>query len=127
MTKCTFHKYGHSGTIEAHDALCVLAVNIINEKIYIILWLWFVIIGVFTVLDIIYIILLFLVPPMRVMLLERKTKNMKGAADIIKKKANIGDWFVIHQLSKNMDEILFQDFMEKFSEKLKTEPPKKTA
>ena len=38
VTKCTFHKYGHSGTIQAHDAMCVLALNIINEKIYVTLW-----------------------------------------------------------------------------------------
>ena len=35
MTKCNFHKYGGSGTIEVIDALCVLSMNIINEKIYI--------------------------------------------------------------------------------------------
>merc|ERR1712209_308279 len=40
VSKCTFHKYGVSGTIEKHDALCVLPLNIINEKIYIFLWFW---------------------------------------------------------------------------------------
>ncbi len=33
LTKCTFYNYGSSGTIQAHDALCVLALNIINEKV----------------------------------------------------------------------------------------------
>ena len=33
VSKCTFHKYGVSGTIEKHDALCVLPLNIINEKV----------------------------------------------------------------------------------------------
>ena len=33
MTKCTFHKYGGSGTIQKFDALCVLGMNIINEKV----------------------------------------------------------------------------------------------
>ena len=28
MTKCTFHKYGTSGNIEKHDALCILPLNI---------------------------------------------------------------------------------------------------
>ena len=32
VSKCSFHKYGVSGTIEVHDALCVLPLNIINEK-----------------------------------------------------------------------------------------------
>lgn len=38
VTKCTFRKYGPSGTIQTHDVLCVLALNILNEKIYILLW-----------------------------------------------------------------------------------------
>ena len=33
VSKCSFHKYGPSGTIEAYDALCVLPLNIINEKV----------------------------------------------------------------------------------------------
>ena len=33
MTKCIFHKYGGSGTIQRFDALCVLGMNILNEKV----------------------------------------------------------------------------------------------
>ena len=33
VTKCTFHKYGPSGTVERIDGLCVLPLNIVNEKI----------------------------------------------------------------------------------------------
>ena len=31
MTKCTFHKFGTSGEVEKHDALCLLPLNIVNE------------------------------------------------------------------------------------------------
>ncbi len=48
VTKCTFHKYGPSGTVENHDGLCVLAMNIINEKIYVFLWLWYIVLTVWT-------------------------------------------------------------------------------
>merc|ERR1712179_194176 len=42
VTKCIFQKYGPSGSLQKHDALCVLSLNIINEKIYIFLYFWFV-------------------------------------------------------------------------------------
>ena len=60
MAKCTFQKFGPSGSLQKHDALCVLPLNIINEKvnsfslsslkhkkmnpfqIYVFLYLWFV-------------------------------------------------------------------------------------
>lgn len=49
VTKCNFYKYGQSGSIQRHDALCVMALNIIHEKIYVILWFWYIIMAVVTV------------------------------------------------------------------------------
>ena len=45
MTKCTFHKFGSSGEIEKHDAMCILPLNIVNEKIYIFIWFWLLLLG----------------------------------------------------------------------------------
>ena len=41
MTKCTLELFGPSGTVVNHDGLCVLAINVLNEKIYVILWFLF--------------------------------------------------------------------------------------
>lgn len=54
MTKCTFYKFGVSGEVERHDAVCILPLNVVNEKIYIFLWFWFLILGVLTLGVIIY-------------------------------------------------------------------------
>merc|ERR1711997_565654 len=48
MSKCTFHMYGASGTIQNHDGLCILSLNIIIEKIYVFLWFWFLAVAVWT-------------------------------------------------------------------------------
>jgi hypothetical protein len=54
MTKCTFYKYGVSGEVERHDAVCILPLNVVNEKIYVFLWFWFLFLGVLSLLTVIY-------------------------------------------------------------------------
>ena len=54
MTKCTFHKFGTSGEVEKHDALCILPLNIVNEKIYIFLWFWLLLLGCLSTLVVAY-------------------------------------------------------------------------
>ena len=48
MTKCIYKKFGASGTIQTHDALCMLPINVINEKIYVFLWYWLVLLATLT-------------------------------------------------------------------------------
>ena len=75
MTKCTFHKYGPSGTITTHDGLCILALNIINEKIYVFLWFWFIGVAIFSTLALIYTILILAIPSIRVRVLMKRLHN----------------------------------------------------
>ena len=75
LTKCTFHKYGHSGTLEKHDALCVLATNIINEKIFVFLWFWLIFLAVITILYLIYVGAIISIPSLRRVMVERNAKH----------------------------------------------------
>ena len=54
VTKCTFPKYGPSGQIQRHDAQCILPINILNEKIFVFLWFWFIILAVMTAIDLLH-------------------------------------------------------------------------
>lgn len=49
VTKCDFFKYGQSGSIQKHDALCVMALNVIHEKIYVVMWFWYCVMLVVTI------------------------------------------------------------------------------
>eukprot|EP00095_Tigriopus_kingsejongensis_P011022 maker-scaffold109_size355148-snap-gene-0.18 protein:Tk11022 transcript:maker-scaffold109_size355148-snap-gene-0.18-mRNA-1 annotation:"innexin inx3" len=122
VTKCHFFKYGHSGTIERHDAMCVLALNIINEKIYVFLWFWYIILAVLTSLYLLYVLAVIAIPSMRKVMVERNAKfDIKEKMDVLMKKAQMGDWFVIFLLSKNLDSILFREFVVQLADKLKTD------
>lgn len=54
VTKCHFHKFGPSGTIQKHDALCVMGLNVINEKVFTFLWFWYFFLLFVSVLGLIY-------------------------------------------------------------------------
>lgn len=106
ITKCTFHKYGASGSIQKHDALwylilytfviffisnmqanpddmnahfyvfcSVLALNILNEKIYIFLWFWFILLAVLSSGAIIYSALVVMLPTTRKAIIKRRFSN----------------------------------------------------
>jgi len=83
------HKYGGSGTIQRFDALCVLSMNIVNEKIYIFLWFWFIILAVATAIHLIVRVLQFFMPDMR----QRYIYNCNFVLDKTKLNLTNPGWF----------------------------------
>ena len=101
MTKCTFHKFGTSGEVEKHDALCLLPLNIVNEKVYIFLWFWFILLAVLSVLVILYRIIIVISPKMRAYLLYIRFRLIRREViNTIVKKSFVGDWFLFYMLGK---------------------------
>lgn len=90
VTKCTFHKFGPTGTIQTHDALCILALNILNEKIYIFLWFWFIILAVLSGLAIVYSAAVVLLPSTRETILKRRFRfGVPNAVETIVRKTQV--------------------------------------
>ena len=46
ITRCEFQSYGPAGGINEKSFMCVLAPNIISEKIFVFLWFWYAVLGV---------------------------------------------------------------------------------
>lgn len=87
VTKCLFHKYGPSGTPQRHDALCILALNILNEKIYIFLWFWFIVLAVMSGFALLYSMAVVLLPSTRETILTKRFKfgTPSGVNSLIRK------------------------------------------
>ena len=104
VAKCTFNKYGVSGTVETHDAFCVLPLNILNEKIYIFLWFWLVALTIFTCLSLAFHLTLICSAQLRAGLLRAKSHYLIGAdlATYITKNIRRGEWFFLLQLGSNL-------------------------
>jgi len=119
VTKCTFHKYGPSGTVENKDGLCVLANNIINEKIYIFLWFWFITITVWTSIHLLVRVVSVSSRYSRYLLLCHRAKSSaKEDISYIVRKCDYGDWFILMQLAKHVNPIVFHDVILDFKDEL---------
>jgi hypothetical protein len=111
MTKCLFHKYGYSGSIEKHDALCFLPLNIVNEKLYVVLWFWFAFLLIFTALVLLQRLALVLLPPLRF-------RKVRAVAPNTKKKllrrltSRMGNFFILHTVASNMKPSHFRDLIQ---------------
>jgi len=118
ITKCTFHKFGASGSVQKFDGICVLPLNIINEKIYVFLWFWFVLLAVITKLQMIYRLSVLALPCLRATLLKVRARLVPHykVADI-SRHARLGDWFLLYQLGKNIDPLVYREFMEELHKK----------
>jgi hypothetical protein len=117
LTKCTFHRYGSSGDVQKHDAMCILPINIVNEKIYVFLWFWFTILYVCTVLGLFYRLLTILSPRVRLLAIQSRVRmvNQEALRAIIESsKTRAGDWFVLDLLSKNLDPLNYCDLINKY-------------
>jgi len=124
LTKCTFQKYGHSGTIMTLDATCVLPINIINEKIFVFLWFWFSFLALITFINFLFDIFLIFSQRAKLMIIRRKLQasprknNLKIDVNMIVNTLDFGDWKLFYQLLKNIDSLVFKEFCENLTEKL---------
>jgi len=118
VSKCSFHKYGPSGTVERHDGLCVLPLNIINEKIYIFLWFWFILIASITGLFLLYRLAVLMGAGIRTSMIQARSGRVSRdkISDIISEPGltyfqQIGDFWLLYLIAKNMDEVAMKELI----------------
>lgn len=76
VTKCIFHKFGASGSIQKHDSLCILPLNIVNEKTYIFIWFWFMLLATMLTVLVAYRICIVAMPKLRPRLLNARHRGI---------------------------------------------------
>merc|ERR1712212_331922 len=110
MTKCQFNRHGPGGDIINHDALCLLPLNIVNEKIYLVMWLWMIVLAVWSGLAVLYRMACIIFPQMKTFTLTNYSSKWSIAANVCR-EGMYGDWFLLRQLSKNVDREIFSEFL----------------
>ena len=112
MTKCDFYRFGPSGTIITYDALCLLGINILNEKIFLLLWFWLLLVGIVGSL------LLFLRILTAVSSLARRTIGRfyfsVGCYQVVS-DLSAEEWILTQQLSLVLEKQSFDDLITELS------------
>ena len=111
MTKCQFRKHGVGGQIQIHDALCNLPQNVLNEKIYVIMWLLLVPLGIISAIAVFYRLHCIFVPLIRIPVLSKSHNKWREITKICLTRP-YGDWFLLQQMSKNVDIDTFDKFLD---------------
>lgn len=78
MAKCPFYKFGTDGTINRIDSLCILPLNMYNEKFFVFLWFWFAILGALLYVSILIKVVL-MVSPMARFYFSRSTFKLNNS------------------------------------------------
>lgn len=121
LAKCTFYKFGSSGDVQKYDHLCLLPINIINEKLFVCLNAWFVLLAVLSLIQMLYTTMAFSVKPVRNfycnskfahfvhLSLEKSTprKFPINPVESVVKYGSYGDVFLLELLAKNVDMVNF--------------------
>jgi len=117
IASCDYWRWGAGGKQENINAICVLNLNMINDKVFMILWWWFFFLVIIGFIRIIYRIIQTQSAKLRFQLLNmRMNRYFKRSSKVEKieyyvSKCKLGDWFVLYQLSKNLNRPFFMDFL----------------
>jgi len=114
VTACSLSRYAPGNGVQTAEIMCLLPLNIINDKIFLLLWIWFSFLSVLTVYKLVYRAFVFLSPNLRKFILEQEISHSLLKAG--EKRGNIlytavsshSDFLFLEVFNKNNDSTLVQ-------------------
>lgn len=110
--KCNYTAFGASGSVVLTDVLCILPLNVLNEKFFLILWFWLIFLFVVTVGALIYRLMVLTWGHFRVYLLLAQVRGLSRKK--VKTLANYltpGQFFLIYNIGKNIHPVVYQELL----------------
>lgn len=117
MAACNYHRYGMGGREDDRHAICILGLNMINDKVFVMCWLWHCFIVTMGVIRILTRSPQLISSQVRYFLMKFKMQRyFKNNAHVKHIKhyltnCSIGDWYVLYQMSKNINQRFFAEYL----------------
>merc|ERR1712062_90773 len=109
---CTYFEIGTGGKGQTSNHLCILSQNIINEKIYLGLWFWFIFLATLGSIQMLYELIIIALPAIRLQLtlLTMGSNDSEKITDFLY-SCNFADWFFLNQIGKNTEKKFYREFI----------------
>jgi hypothetical protein len=121
VTSCQFPTGSLTGTVNIDHALCVLSLNIVNDKIFLFEWGWFLFLLVVAVISTCSRVLTLALPSLRVAMLRSTDISFSMEDDkVIKRvvaRCKLGDWFLLTLVKKNLDDRQFTSWIKEVDDR----------
>lgn len=112
ITKCEFFKYGGSGSQSKFDCLCVLPINILNEKIFAFLYVWFLFLMVMSAMHLTFRIIVVFSNSARIIMTQCNVGyNQKRHVTQLVKDMSYSEWFLLTRICVNVNPLMFADLI----------------
>ena len=110
---CNMKTVGDSGALQTHNGLCILSQNIVNEKIFLAIYFWYVFLMIVSGIYAFFRACTILVPQLRerYMCSKIRGRHLNHCVRNILKHSYMGDWFVLMQIAKNVNPYFFREFV----------------
>ncbi|KAJ6635988.1 Innexin inx4 [Pseudolycoriella hygida] len=116
LAKCIYYDFGPSGSQQTHDALCLLSLNILNDKIFAFLYVWFSLLVVVSICNLIIRIIILITPCIRLKMIRSLAKSSvpltKNQLELVLLGDHIGDWFILYLLGRNLNPFVFREILD---------------
>lgn len=121
LARCEYQYFGPSASIQHKDALCILALNILNEKIFAFIYIWYVMLLIVAFLNVAYRCICLVSRSFRIRVLHSMALKLTRL-DIQEASNNgsVAEWFFLYQLGRNMHPLAFYDIISELADTKKT-------
>jgi len=114
VTGCTVQTLSAVGLVpDTSQYLCVLPLNILHDKFFLILWFWFLILAILTMIQISFDTLYILVPMLRKYLFNRRFGSYLSGES--KHSSSLAELFLLDLIGSNSDKFAFSALLKKLS------------